>query len=250
VTQRRGVRVALPVLLVIVLLSVGVSGCGAALRTVKIALVAPFEGRQRAVGYAAFPALRLALRDAMAAAPNERIQITFVAYDDGGDPAKAARVARAAALDPEVIAVIGHLTLTPTLAAMRVYTEAGLTVLAPGVAPEDLPADALLFRMGPSRARLADGFDAPLLEASPGAQQALARFTEISLGPAPERGSIVAHDATTLLIAAIRADMRTNGAPTRAGVARALRTITHTGLLGTITFDADGVWRDAPVFPR
>jgi ABC-type branched-subunit amino acid transport system substrate-binding protein len=213
-------------------------------------LVAPFEGRQRAIGYAAFPALRLALRDATAAAPDAPVQVTFVAYDDSGDPVKATRIARAVVSDPDVVAVIGHLTLTPTLAALDVYTQAGLPVLVPSIAPESLPAHALIFRMGPSQARLAGGFDAPEVASSAPAQRALTRFTELSLGPPPTRGSIVAHDATTLLIAAIRASERDAGGANRAGVAAALRTVQHDGLLGTIRFDAAGIWREAPGFAQ
>jgi ABC-type branched-subunit amino acid transport system substrate-binding protein len=220
-------------------------------RTLKIALVAPFEGRARQIGYDAFPAMRLALRDAIAAAPDDALQITFVAYDDGGEPAQAVRVARDVVRDPDVVAVIGHLTLTPTLAALHVYTEAGLAVLVPHLAPELLPRDGLVFRMAPARAALGNrGHDAPDPNTLPAAQQALARFAEISLGLPPTRGSVVAYAAASALIAAIRADQRTHGSPSRAGTAAALRTLRHDDcLLGPLNFDANGVWATAPVFP-
>ncbi len=239
---------------------------------VKIALVAPFEGRLRQVGYEAFPAIRLALRERTAADSAAGVRVTFVAYNDDGDPATAARVARNVALDPEVMAVIGHLVFSTTLAALPIYTQAGLPMLAPSVPADALPRDPLVFRMGPvapgrnphaSRAPCsaldpswaAVGWpfgaciaDAPPVAELPNAQRALAAFTELSLGPLPGPRSIVAYDATNVLLDAIALDSRAHGRPTRAGVADALRRIRHDGLLGQIAFDRDNAWADAPTW--
>ncbi len=245
--------IAVKVRLVLCLCLLGLSGCATPPpRMVKIALVAPFEGRARDIGYAAFPAFRLALEAAAKRRAGSAVQITFVAYDDGADPRKAERIARNVAADPDVLAVIGHLTLTPTLAALHVYTEAGIAVLVPHLAPERLPQDALVFSIGPAQAKQTPGVrDAPEPSALPAAQTALVRFAELSLGPPPGPGAIVAYDATNVLIAALEADLAANsGQPTRAGVATALRSVRHAGLLGTIQFDARGRWPDAPVFPR
>jgi ABC-type branched-subunit amino acid transport system substrate-binding protein len=122
---------------------------------VKIALVAPFEGRMREVGYDAFPALRLALREQIAAGGIGDVEVTFVAYNDDADPRTAERVASNVTLDESVIAVIGHLRPDTTLAALEVYTRAGLPVLAPLVPADALPADPLLFRLGPASNTLA-----------------------------------------------------------------------------------------------
>ena len=62
------------------------SACGAPARVFKIALVAPFEGRSRQIGYDAFPAVRLAVRDEIARSTDARIAITFIAYNDDADP--------------------------------------------------------------------------------------------------------------------------------------------------------------------
>ncbi len=239
---------------------------------VKIALVAPFEGRLRQVGYEAFPAMRLAIRERIAAGGIARVRVTFVAYNDDGDPAAAARVARNVALDPEVMAVIGHLVLSTTLAALPVYREAGLPLLAPSVPADALPRDPLVFRMGPvtqgrhpqassapcsaldpSWAAVGWPFgpcvaDAPPVAELPDAQQALAAFTELSLGPLPGPRSIVAYDATNALLDAIALDAQVHGQPTRAGVADALRRIRRDGLLGQIAFDRDNIWADAPTW--
>jgi ABC-type branched-subunit amino acid transport system substrate-binding protein len=230
------------------------SGCAAPPRTIKIALVGPFEGRDRQTAYDAFPAFRLALR---AARPVNGWRIMFIAYTDDADPDKARIAARNLVRDPEVVAVIGHLTLTGTLAAEPIYREAGLALLVPHLPADLVPAGPTTFRLGPSQTVLRERaaacagcavFDAPELSALPAAQTALADFTALSLGPQPTRGSIIAYDSTRLLIDAVTRDIRQNGTPTRAGVLAALRDSDFAGMLGRLTFDDQGVWREAPVF--
>lgn len=242
---RRTARLATAALTLLLL----TSACGAPARVFKIALVAPFEGRSRQIGYDAFPAMRLAVRDEIARSTGARVAITFIAYNDDGDPARAARVARNIVLDDDTLIVIGHLALSTTLAALPVYADAGLPLIVPHLAPERLPEHALIFRMAPSAARLGNGQDAPAPERWPAAQQALARFTELSLGPPATARSVVAYDAAQLAIAAIRADIDRKGTPTRAGVAAELRAMRFNGVLGVIQFDAQNIWADAPVFP-
>jgi ABC-type branched-subunit amino acid transport system substrate-binding protein len=258
---------------------------------VKIALVAPFEGRLREVGYQAFPALRLAVREQLAAGGAAGYDVSFVAYNDDGDPAVAARVARNVALDASVMGVIGHYRPDTTLAALGVYTAAGLALIAPGVSRDALPEAALVFRMGPPLAggapvpagtagcREDDGLveqalrlapdlqaeslarlfgsrlagmcfvtDAPHPEDLPAAGLALAGYTAVSGGPEPGPRSLSAYDAARVLLEAIRLDADRHGAPTRAGVAAALREASLAGLLGDIAFDARGVWKAAPMW--
>lgn len=228
-------------LLLVSMLAV-LTACGRPSRTVKIALVAPFEGRLRQIGYDVFPAMRLALREQIRSGGVGDVYVTFIAYNDNGDPAGAERVARNVALDEEVVAVMGHFVASTTLAALNVYTSAGLPVLATLVPADQLPQDPLVFRMGP----YGNILDAPPLAGLPAAQKALRSFTELSLGPPPTMRSVVAYDATDVLLAAIRSNVQAQGFPTRSGVAQALRQIDHTGLLGEITFDANGVWANAP----
>jgi ABC-type branched-subunit amino acid transport system substrate-binding protein len=243
------------------------AGCAAPKPTYKIALVGPFEGRLRQIGYDAFPAMRIALRDQINAGGIGNAFVTFVAYNDNGDPAAAERVARNVALDPEVLGVIGHLVPSTTLSALRVYTEAGLPVLALGVPADLLPEDPLVFRMGPTEKSekvevrsetcnpayfsLQTSYfgdcvsDAPPLSELPQAQLALATFADISLGPPPTPRSIVAFDATNVLLQAVSGAARRDGRPMRAGVAESLRTLQHDGLLGQIWFDEQGKWPGA-----
>jgi ABC-type branched-subunit amino acid transport system substrate-binding protein len=97
---------------------------------VKIGLVAPFEGRYRAIGYEAIYAARLAIREINRAGGVRGLRVELVALNDDGDAAMAAEQARKLAIDPQVVAVIGHYRSEPTAAALAVYCEQALTLLA------------------------------------------------------------------------------------------------------------------------
>ena len=107
------------------------SACTASTQpVVKIGLVAPFEGRYRPIGYEAIYAARLAIREINARGGINGQRIELVALDDRGEPEKAITAARQLALDPQVVAVVGHLRPDSTDAAMKIYCEAGLPVIA------------------------------------------------------------------------------------------------------------------------
>jgi ABC-type branched-subunit amino acid transport system substrate-binding protein len=126
---------------------------------VKIGLVAPFEGRYRSIGYEAIYAARLAIREINAKGGISGHRIELVALDDRGEPERAMTAARQLVLDPQVVAVVGHLQPDSSAAAMKVYCEAGLPVIAVesvkkacedafalGSAPRDQwPEDQLVF---------------------------------------------------------------------------------------------------------
>ncbi len=96
----------------------------------KIGLVAPFEGTYRHLGYDAIYAARLAVREINQAGGAWGYTVELVAYDDGGTVEGARRAARNLALDPDVVAVLGHFRQPTTLAALDVYAEAGLPFVA------------------------------------------------------------------------------------------------------------------------
>ncbi len=101
------------------------SGCvPPAPQTVKIGLVAPFEGHYRDIGYDAIYAARLAVREINAAGGVAGLKLVLVAYDDRADPHMAQNAARNLVIDPEVVAVIGHYRPESTAAAASVYTQA------------------------------------------------------------------------------------------------------------------------------
>jgi branched-chain amino acid transport system substrate-binding protein len=126
--------------------------------TVKIGLVAPFEGRYRYVGYDVIYAVRLAVREANAAggvggyspSRGSGYAVELVAYDDAADPALAVEQARKLAIDPEVVVAIGHFHAETTGAVADAYAEAGIPLVSPGlVAPyADALADELLRYLG------------------------------------------------------------------------------------------------------
>lgn len=136
-------------------------GCrfpGAARPVVKIGLVAPFEGRYRAVGYDVIYAVRLAIQEANAAGGVAGYSVELVAYDDGADPAMAALQARKLDVDPQVVAVLGHFREETLAAARDVYAAAGIPLVAPGVPGPAVPGQdaAPVHWIGPGAAALAD----------------------------------------------------------------------------------------------
>jgi len=100
--------------------------------SVKIGLVAPFEGPYRAIGYDVIYAVRLALREVNAAGGVGGYSVELVAYDDGADPVKAVAQARKLVVDPDVVAVVGHFRSDTTRAGLAVYAKAGVPVVTPG----------------------------------------------------------------------------------------------------------------------
>ncbi|MCX7681618.1 MAG: branched-chain amino acid ABC transporter substrate-binding protein [Anaerolineae bacterium] len=140
--------------------------------TVKIGLVAPFEGRYRAVGYDVIYAVRLALREANGRGGVAGYGVELIAYDDGADPEMAVEQARKLALDPGVLAVIGHFREETTVAAIRTYTQASLPLVAPVLlAPS--PSSPLLFRMGPDAQAIAGAMLSYVEEIRPPVQRAV-----------------------------------------------------------------------------
>lgn len=102
------------------------SSCASVDPVVKIGLVGPFEGANRAIGYDAIYAARLAVREMNAAGGIGGYRVALVALDDGGDPALARETAVSLTIDPAVIAVIGHALPETTAAAQPIYAEADL----------------------------------------------------------------------------------------------------------------------------
>jgi branched-chain amino acid transport system substrate-binding protein len=139
---------------------VSAAGCrlpGSVRPTVKIGLVAPFEGRYRYVGYDVIYAVRLALNEANAAGGVGGYGIELVAYDDGADPDQAAEQARKLDVDPDVVAAIGHFREDTTEAAFPKYLSGGLPLLAPGALdPTVTERDGPAYRLGPPAELLAE----------------------------------------------------------------------------------------------
>jgi ABC-type branched-subunit amino acid transport system substrate-binding protein len=138
-----------------------VPSCGSTRPVIKFGLVAPFEGRYRPVGYDAIYAARLAVRERNAAGGVGGYRVELVAYDDGGEAQSAAERARQLALDPQVVAVIGHLRVETTRAAWDVYARESLPLIAPVIPADSIPDSPCsgcsfpaAFRTGPIAQRL------------------------------------------------------------------------------------------------
>jgi branched-chain amino acid transport system substrate-binding protein len=119
-------------------LLLGFSGCATPRPTLKIALVAPFEGRYRDTGYAVFNGFRDTLTQQNLAGGINGYFIEFVAYNDSGDPTYAQRISQNITHDPQVVLVIGHLRQDTTNATAATYESAEIPVLAMGLSPSDI----------------------------------------------------------------------------------------------------------------
>jgi branched-chain amino acid transport system substrate-binding protein len=141
------------------LLAASIAGCrfpGSVRPTVKIGLVAPFEGRYRYIGYDVIYAVRLALDEANASGGVGGYSVELVAYDDGADPAQAIEQARKLDVDPDVVAAIGHFREDTTQAASPIYLASGLPVVAPGALdPALTEPSGSTYRLGPPAEQLA-----------------------------------------------------------------------------------------------
>lgn len=198
--------------LVWLLLSLLLTGCYSVDPVVKVALVGPFEGQHRAVGYDAIYSARLAVREINEAGGIGGYRIGLVALDDSGNEELARQTAVSLAIDPAVVAVVGHWRPQTTAAAAPVYAEAGLPLLRAGAPPFDPYPPA----------ELPPDFHA--------AYQAVTPFSETA-GPyaAP------AYDAFQTLWLALAQAAATDDTIERTAVAEALTGLTTTGLSGPIT---------------
>ncbi len=122
-------------LFVLTLAALLVAGCASVEPVVKIGLVAPFEGRHRAVGYDAIYSARLAVREVNARGGIGGLRVALVALDDRGDPELAREAAASLAVDPAVVAVAGHFLPETTDSATNIYAKADLPLIRMGAPP-------------------------------------------------------------------------------------------------------------------
>jgi len=99
--------------------------------TVKIGLSAPFEGRDRDLGYEVLHAVRLAVRQRNeAGGVGERYLVELVALNDFNEPEEAILQAREMAVDRDVLGVLGGWSSATFAAAAPEYRRLGLAFLS------------------------------------------------------------------------------------------------------------------------
>ena len=112
-----------------------VAGCQRVDPVVKIGFVAPFEGRNRPVGYDAIYSARLAIREINEAGGINGYRLELVALDDGGDPELAHQVAQSLLIDPDVILVIGHWLPENNAIVAPIYRAGEIAFIPTGSSP-------------------------------------------------------------------------------------------------------------------
>jgi ABC-type branched-subunit amino acid transport system substrate-binding protein len=237
------------------------AGCGGTRPVIKFGLVAPFEGRYRPVGYDAIYAARLAVRERNAAGGAGGYRVELVAYDDGGDPPSAVERAGQLALDPQVVAVIGHLRVETTRAAWDVYARTSLPLIAPVIPADALPdapcagcAFPAALRSGPLRASLRGSVSLEQVMAglaptgaqfstgvlwpgdAPNAQAFIAGYRQVSNGSEPGPYAWATYQAAQMLFDAMA---RASGDMTRRRIGAEL---------AASGFDARGIRPNVPVY--
>lgn len=249
-----------------------VSGCGTPPpRLSYLALLAPFEGRYREVGYDLLYATRLGLADAQLS------NVELLPIDDGDSTQDAVDRARALALNSDVRAVLVGGVAATAPETLEAFDDLPVVVIGGwGVDVNDddkfVLASASLSRQLTPSVSQADieataVFDTAIigseifgLKQLPDLHDDLSRITVItSAAPpdatfrerfltsglfVPEPGLLVtlAYDAAKLTAQAISDDQ-----PTRRVVRDRIATIDYSGLNGSIRFE-DGYWADAPIF--
>ena len=116
------------ILICCVLLSLGAKKQG----VIKIGCVGPITGDQASLGLDQLHALQIAVDEANAQGeiiPGHRLEI--VSLDDQHNPSQAVAMAKRLASDPQVVAVVGHVNSSCSLAAAPIYQNARLTQISP-----------------------------------------------------------------------------------------------------------------------
>lgn len=205
-----------PLLFLLATLLLPLAGCRAIepLRVdpvVKIGLIAPFEGRNREIGYDVIYSARLAIRQENARRGPGQVRLALVAMDDFGDPATARESAEAAALDPGIIAVIGHWLPETTDAAEAIYEQAGLPFVAAGQGALGMVDPAAL---------------------EPDFLRAYDELTPFDETAGPYAGT--AYDGVNLIISAMQKVEYSGRDIERATIGQELEDLRYTGITGTV----------------
>ncbi|MBN1642579.1 MAG: ABC transporter substrate-binding protein [Anaerolineae bacterium] len=174
---------------------------------VKIGLVAPFEGRYRALGYEALYAVKWAVQERNVRGGAGGNMVELVALNDDDEPSRSAFQASKLGVDGDVVGAIGPFSDAAWRASAPVYAERGVPLVAPvgcALAPT-APVSEGVFCMGPDPAHLARA-----LLGRAGARTALLRSGESSgvVGEllAPHAGGVYQEPWDVAALAALPVD--------------------------------------------
>ena len=106
--------------------------------TAYIALAAPLSGPLSEFGWSMLRAGRMRLDEGKNRRLRNGIAVKLLALDDKGNAAEALRLTRNVTNNQSMVAVIGHLTTTCTLAALPVYNSSQLIHISPIATGEEL----------------------------------------------------------------------------------------------------------------
>lgn len=102
-------------------------GPALAQETIKLAAAGPMTGPSAETGARMRAGIELAVEEINASGGIAGKWLVVEFYDDEGKPEGAAAVAQRIASDPDVVAVIGHINSSASMAALPIYKRAGLT---------------------------------------------------------------------------------------------------------------------------
>lgn len=121
------------------LLTLFLLSCGSSPEVIKIGLVAPFEGADRAIGYDIIYSARLAVREVNAQGGINGRPVALIALDDGGDVQAARETAVSLTLDPHIVAVVGHWGEETTAVVAPIYEQADILFFP--ITPDEVMVD-------------------------------------------------------------------------------------------------------------
>ncbi len=105
---------------------------------VKIALYAPITGNNAQYGLTYQKTIQALTEKINAEGGINGREVVVDVYDDKADQKEALNIANLIVSDPDVVAVVGSQTSSPTLAAAPIFEEAGLPMISPNASHKDI----------------------------------------------------------------------------------------------------------------
>ena len=111
---------------------------------IKIALYAPLTGNNAQYGLTYQATINALCEQVNSEGGINGREVVVEVFDDKNDPKEALNVANLIVSDPEIVAVIGSQSSSPTLAAAPVFEEAGIPMITPQASHADITANGVV----------------------------------------------------------------------------------------------------------